>query len=183
MKLATLFAASLAFVPFAPTASADHASENAGSIAQLAYRLADTAEDLERHAFADAGGGFRNSTGTDVILHEGDGQEPADHRDECLGDLARVARRLHLAASDLYRQALWYGQPNDETEGGNSEIQDHQGDSIRSSYQRTRMEFENVRRTYATLSPYEIDQHIHYLVRNVMDSYSQLEWYVNGVRQ
>lgn len=180
----------LAISAFTAPAFADHASENRGSTAQLAYRLADTAESLERYSRGDIrGGGFINNEKTENGAVEAQGQEPLDHRDQNLGQLCQVARRLHLAASDLYRAARWNGGgvfPNSQIEKsdeGGSTINDHAGDGIRNVYDRVRFEYQNMRRFYANLAPYVIDQNIHYLVRDIDQAYSNLEWSVYGIRQ
>ena len=173
------------------TALADHATENAGATAQLAYRLADTAERLERFACMNLGpqfNGLATKEAGSAVDHIG-GDEVLDHQEENLGQLSMVARRLHLAASDLYRAARSGGGfgPNRAKvvgEEGGSALLDHdeRGDSIRNSYARTRFEYQNLRQYYANLAQYNINPNIHYLMRDINQAFINLEWTVNGIR-
>ena len=136
MKNLVLFTAMAMATVLSAPAKADHASGNAGSISQLSYRLADTAESLERYAQMDGGwngpGPLSVNKSEDQV--ERDQQQPLDHRGENLWSLSLVARRLHLAASELYRAARWNGESVEpfsaveKSDEGGSQIQDHRGD-------------------------------------------------------
>ena len=179
----------------AAPARADHTSDNSSYIATLAYNLADMAEELEIHAREDAGPwgpnrlGEKSEDGGSSIQHEPAGQNPLNHRGETLLEMSQAARSLHLAASNLYRAAQWNGNGpgpfGEEVERpieiGNSTM-DHRGDLTRTYYDRVRQEYDHVRLVYGNLSPYTIDQHIHVIFAQIVNSYNNLEWYVYGVR-
>jgi hypothetical protein len=171
-----VLAAILPMFFLAGSALADHAVENASTIARLAYNLADDAEALEIAAFRDSrrgGGGFFNGGIEELGVVSDAVVEPMDHRAETLQRFAQQARSLHLDTSDLYRTARRVSW------GGNRPL-DHRGDDIRSDMAKVDQSIYELKNTYRALSRYALSWRLRSLYSRVVSSAESLEWYVYG---
>lgn len=172
MKLLTAILSSLVL---AAPAMADHASENAYRISQVAWSAATDAENLADAAWGEAGGwrsGLSTGEASGPQSHVSSEVEPFDHRDEKLRSLGSVAEDVHMALSDLYRAARYRNGPAD-----------HQGDRIRREFRRSRGEFERLQRAWRHANEYSLPWNVRNNYYEVKRSFNRLSYLVYGNRR
>lgn len=163
----------VAVTAFANLSYADHAVDNARYISRLAYDLADDSEALERQAFwliDDYRDPHRDRDHWPIRFATTSDNVTFDHRSDTIRSFAYAARRLHLAASDLYRSAsrVRFTGPVD-----------HRGDQIRSDYRSVVNAARTLESKYSRINWSDRNQ-LSRSYRSVQRSLQRLQGYVYG---